>query len=471
MKKTVLMVLVALLTSAKSFAEDYKTAGDGTTWTLTKLAETAGSGVTSADGAFTLSNKVVIAKGDKFELEGGVTVKLAQDVNLEIEGTAKLDVPVSQRVLITRTEDGVVPGVLYYKSDDEATTIKNIDFEYAGLRNFGSMGFVVDSCTFRNHLYSSNNSSNALSLGSSEAAFEVRNCIFERCERSAIGGAANYTNPLVLENCHFLYNGTHNRNYPQVNLTAATNVEIRGCVVIGDREKMRVGGIVVSNLMGAAKDAHLLVENCYVQDCSYGISVYSDQTAVVRNNVLLNNDCIANANAGGSGLNVTDASGQQHTKFTGNVVIGSFWGASIVCTTTTGSVVNFGRVDVPETDENYNPGGNVFFNNGNGGVNYDLYNNGPNTVYAQNCFWLTAGSFNTEDIDKLITDKSDNENYGEVIYKTAGMIPNPTAISALRQQLVGGAQAIYNMNGMRRDTMQKGLNIVVKDGKAKKIVK
>ena len=466
MKKCFTIALLSLLASANLYADEFKTNGDGTTWTLAKLAATEGSGVTNEVDTFTLANTVVIVKGDKFELTPGVVVKLAKAASLEMEGSADFAMPANKRVRFTRAAEDVVPGPVYFKNDETVTIVKNIDFEYAGLKNFADKGLVVDGCTFRNHAYSSGNGSNALAMGNSGAEFEVRNCIFERCERSAIGGAANYTNPVLIENCQFLYNGTNNRLYPQVNLTAATQVTIRKCVVLGDRDKMRVGGIVVSNLMGAAKDAHLLIEDCLVMDCSYGIPVYSDQTAIVRNNILINNDRIANAMQGGSGLNVTDANGKQNTKFTGNFIMGSFWGASIQG----GQNINFGRIDVTEDSEDYNPGQNVFLNNGNGGKTYDFYNSTPNTIYAQNNFWLTAASFAPEAIDTCIYDKNDDATLGEVIYRVAGDNPTPTAVPAMHKMLTN-LQAIYNMNGMRTEEMRRGLNIVVKDGKTKKVVK
>ena len=467
MRKITSMIVMALCATMSMNAANVNvvTNGDGTKWTLAQLAAVDTAGVTQVADTFTLSRTVVIAKGDHFDLTPGVVVKLEKGISFEVEGTADFAVPAGQRVLFTRSAEGVVPGIVYFKSDDQVTTIKNVDFEYAGLKNFADKGLVVDSCTFRYHAASTANGSSAINMGGSTAEYEVRNCIFEKNERSAIGGAANAPCPILLENCQFLYNGTNNRNYPQVNLTAATQVTIRNCVVLGDREKMRVGGIVVSNLTGSAKNAHLLVENCFVMDASYGISVYSDQTAIVRNNVLINNDRIANAAQGGSGLNVTDASGTQSTKFTGNFIMGSLWGASIIG----GKNINFGRIDVPEDSEDYNIGQNVFYNNGNGGKIYDFYNNSDKTIYAQNNFWLTAASFDPAAIDTCIFDKSDDASLGEVIYKTAtGVVP--TNIAAM-QQVLKGFSAIYNLNGVRTDEMRKGLNIVVKDGKAVKVVK
>ena len=465
MKKTLTIALLSLLASANLYADSFTTNGDGTTWTLAKLAQTDGSGVTNVVDTFTLANTVVIAKGDLFELTPGTVVKMAKNVSFEVEGTANFAMPANKRVCFTRVAEGQAPGMIYFKDDTQVTTVKNIDFEYTGLKNFAEKGLVVDSCTFRYHVGSTANGSSAINMAGSGAEYIVRNCIFEQNERSGVGGASNAPVPVLLENCQFLYNGTHNRNYPQVNLTAATQVTIRNCVVLGDRNKQRVGGIVVSNLTASAKNAHLLIEGCFVKDCSYGISVYSDQTAIVRNNILVNNDVIANANAGGSGLNVTDASGTQNTKFTGNFVMGSLWGATIIG----GQNINFGRVDVAEDDADYNPGQNVFYNNGNGGKIYDLYNNSANTVYAQNNFWLTAASFAPEAIDTCITDKSDDAKLGEVIYRVAGSTPVPSAVPALHKMLTN--MAIYNMNGVRTDEMRRGLNIVVKDGKAKKVVR
>lgn len=47
-----------------------------------------------------------------------------------------------------------------------------------------------------------------------------------------------------------------------------------------------------------------------------------------------------------------------------------------------GRCVNVGKTEDSNAAD-YNPGLNVFLNNGFGGTIYDLYNNSANTVYAQ----------------------------------------------------------------------------------------
>lgn len=472
MKHFLGITLTALIASvsANLSAADVATRGDGTVWTLQKLAAEPGMGVEQRGDTFTLANTLVIAHGDGLRLTPGTVVRMGQSVSLQVEGRAEFDMPAQGRVLFTRSADGVVPGVVMLESEEETTTVRNVDFEYVGLKNFSPSGLRVDSCTFRRHAASSGNGSSALQLGVNGAAFTVTNCIFERNERAAIGGAANYSNPLTVENCQFLYNGTSDRQYPQLNLTAASQVTIRNCVVIGDPTKTRVGGIVVADLLDMVPDARLLVEGCVVKDARFGIAVYSGQTAELRNNVLIDNNAETNPNNGGSGINIYDTTGRQHTTMSGNVIAGCLWGVTVVATKP-GTVANLGRIDVDPMDSEYNVGRNVFYGNGNNGAVYDLYNNSANTVYAQNNFWLTAATFGTDGIDSCIVDKNDNAALGEVVYRLPGG-HTPVASAGAIPRLPASLSAVYNLRGVRTDALRPGLNIVRENsGITRKVMK
>ena len=95
--------------------------------------------------------------------------------------------------------------------------------------------------------------------------------------------------------------------------------------------------------------------------------------------------------------------------------------------------MNIGRIDVPEKSPFYNPGGNVFKNNENSGKKFDLYNNSPNKVYAQNNTWGVETQ-DEESIETVIFHKKDNITLGEVIFMPAkspssvGEIATDTAI-------------------------------------------
>ena len=84
-------------------------------------------------------------------------------------------------------------------------------------------------------------------------------------------------------------------------------------------------------------------------------------------------------------------------------------------TGTSGPNLNLGNL---EDGDNYNPGGNVFINNGNNGVLYDLYNNSANTVYAQGNTWNVEVQ-DQESIEGVIYHKNDNSALGEVIFMPA----------------------------------------------------
>lgn len=465
MKRMMMLALVALTTIAHSFADDFTTAGNGTAWTMTKLSETDGSGVTKEGNVFTLANTVVIAPGDRFVLEDGITVMLAKAVNFEIEGTAKMVAQSEQRVLFTRSAEDVVPGVVYLKCEDtETVPVSYIDFEYVGLKYFGGVGLTVSNCTFRYHEASTANGTSALNLAGEGAQFTVHDCIFEKNKRAAIGGAANSSNPTTIYNCEFLYNDQQNLNYPQLNLTASSLIHVHHNRVIGDRTKTRGGGIMVADLLGVATNPTTIIENNEVRDNRYGIALYAGQKAMVRYNTIVDNNTETNPNNGGSGINVYDTSGTQETMITGNRIEGSLWGISIIG----GKSVNCGRVDVAETDDGYNPGHNVFYNNGNNGEVYDLYNNSANTVYAQNNYWKTAATQDAESIENVITHKNDNAALGEVIF-TPFLTEEPTGITRITTPAT--ADAVFSLGGIRHKELQKGLNIVIRNGKAIKIMK
>ena len=132
MKKTTSIVFTLLLATLTALADTYQTAGNGTTWTLTKLSEVAESGVTKADNTFTMTASVEIVSGDRFEIESGVKVMMGDRVQLRISCDA--DFTADERVLFTSTDTESQPYGIYLSIDNSATAFKNIDFEYAGIK-------------------------------------------------------------------------------------------------------------------------------------------------------------------------------------------------------------------------------------------------------------------------------------------------------------------------------------------------
>ena len=418
MKKMLMICLLAAAVQQAS-AEGIKTAGDGKTYTLDLLSQMENTGVDKYvdedDGEviYTLLANDTIAAGDRFVMEDNVTVLFDDNVTFVIEGEA--DFRLTKGATFDSAFDDadyVSPVGIVMKNEQSQTVFQNCTFYYVGLRNMSAKGLKVDNCAFYNNNGAIGQA--ALSIGTDGAPFEVTNCIFSFNKKAAIAGAANYRNPLLIEDCEFYCNGQANGNTPQLNLTVADNVVIRGCTIEGDPEKTMVGGIVVANLMNYAGELNTLIENNTITDCRFGLATYCWQKAVIRNNTLKDNCYEVNPMNGGSGINVYDPYYLQHTYIEGNHIEGSLWGVTLVG----GKEANLGRIDVDPASEDYNPGNNVFVNNGNGGVLYDLYNNSTNTVYAQGNTWNVSEQ-TEEQIEGVIFHKHDNPSLGAVIFMPA----------------------------------------------------
>ena len=147
-----------------------------------------------------------------------------------------------------------------------------------------------------------------------------------------------------------------------------------------------------------------------MRDHRYGITTNGALNAVIKDNRIISNKYESNAMNGGSGISIYDSNQNQTAVITGNHVEDNLWGITIIG----GLNINCGKTEDMTADD-YNPGGNVFVNNGNGGQLFDLYNNGTSTVYAQGNKWNVTEQ-TAEEIEKVITHKADNAALGEVIY-------------------------------------------------------
>ena len=457
--------LVTLLLTGSSVlalnAADYVTAGDGTTYTLTSLGKIADSGVSQAGNTFTLSNNVVIAHGDKFEMEDGVTVKLADAVQLKIEGTANLDV--DESVTITRASETATPLGVYYFNDEnkEPITVRNINFEYAGLSYWVATDVTIDHCSFK-YANGAQKASGALTLGKSAAMFTITNCEFTDNDVPAIGGGATNSCGVLIDNCTFTDNNkASTRLNPQVNITVGGDLDIvvKNSVIKGNKSPY-VGGIVISQMMPIEGTNNILVENLEVRDNAYGISFYGGMNATLKNCRIIENKYPTTAMAGGAGISIYNYTGEPNIIATGNRVEGNVWGVTVLG----GKNLNFGKIDDTSVAD-YNPGENEFVNNGNGGTLYEIYNNtgsaspykgNPITVYAQGNTW-NGEKADAEKIENMIYHKFDNDGLGEVIYmpvKDGGVELTDTGVvayfdGAAKQVIVsaGSLVEVYTISG------------------------
>ena len=446
MKKTFILALAMLSLVCNLQANDYSTPGDGKAYSFETLAGIAESGVSITDGAYVVNGTVTIALGDEFVIDNGATVLFADAAELVVKG--KADLRAATPTLLGRLGESTSCYGLNIQSE-EVTEVSNLTFEYVGLRGGTTAGMNVSDCKFLNH---NGTASGALFLGGNGASFKVENCEFENCQKAAIGGAANFFCPLLVENCTFKMNSQANGNVPQLNLTASEDITIRNCVVEGDSTLTMVGGIGIANWFGS-EGMNVCIEGCEITNNRYGITTMGIMDVVIKNNVISNNKFEVNPNNGGSGISLYDPYYKQKAVISGNIIEKSLWGITVIgC-----GDVNLGKTEVDADVSDYNPGGNVFRDNGNNGVLYDIYNNSANTVYAQGNIW-NVSTQDAEHIETVIYHKIDDPSLGEVIFMPAG---DPQGVSPIRSDYEFQTK-VYNLQGIRvtHPGTKKGIYIV-----------
>ena len=451
--------MVGLLVSMQTMADVFVTTGNGTTWTIGKLLEESSAFELTANGEIVMHDDVTIAEADSFAICPGDELWMSDKVRLTVLGGCSFDAG-EEGASINAWGDSDKPFGLWIEGEHRVK-MNNITFRGAGLSAHVKEGMDIMNCQFLDH--NAVSASYALSLGPDMSSYHVSNCSFSNCQRSAIGSGANICVSMVVENCTFDCNGVSNRNYPQLNLTVGENVVIRNNVIQGDRAHTMVGGIVVANLMGFAGTFHTLIENNVIENNRFGVATYVGQEAVIRGNMIRNNNTEVNPMNGGSGINVYDPYMVQTTRIEDNWIEGNLWGITVVG----GAEVNVGKTADPAAAD-YNPGNNTFYNNGFDGAIYDLYNNSSNTVYAQGNYWKTSATQNANGIEAVVFHMNDDAKLGEVIFSD-WKTEDHTAVEHVEADAT--LTEVYSLNGVRLDGMQKGVNIVRSNGKMKKIVR
>lgn len=413
--KKLLLLLGSVAVAMSAFGANLKveTLGDGTIYSFEKLSQNDTTGVVKVDGGYNVVKDITIVAGDFFELDDNVVIKLGDRVCVQVKGGVKMDL--IQGTTVTRLTAADEPeGFNIYASNTDEITCCNLSMEYAAIRFVVNTKVHITDCSFR-YANGRLTSGGALGLGGENPMFVIENCEFSQNEVPGVSGGANIACGLLLQNCVFEDNNTKNSNRPQANITVGGNqpVEILNNTFIGAK-RTKVGAIAVSNMLGIQGTNKVRIEGNTAKHHRYGITTNGMMDVVIKNNILEDNKYEENPMYGGSGISVYDTKLNQTVYIEGNTITDHFWGITLIgCKS-----ANIGKTGNPAASD-YNPGKNIFKNNGNGGNLYDLYNNGPNTVYAQGNTW-NVDEQTAEKIETVITHKVDVPNLGEVIFMPDG---------------------------------------------------
>lgn len=446
MKKLISSLLLTVLCTAV-YAQ-FTTAGDGKTYNIQTLAGIGETGIVAfelAEGeppTYQLSQNITIANGDKFVMDDGIDLLFEKNVTLTIEGEADFNLT-NGSSFDSATDYGEPLNAAVRIAGTTTTQFNKCTFYEVGLQLMSEGATNMNRCSFYCH---DGSSAAALYFISAGAASTIENCYFEWCAKAAIGGAANASQPLTIKNCTFEMNSAANNNVPQINITAAKPLTIEGCAINGNPVNNMVGGIGISNFM--SYDADITISNCEIRNNRYGIGLVGPAANIrIKDCTLTDNRYETNPMNGGSGISLYDPYMQTKAVISGNHIEGSLWGVTIIgC-----QDVNLGCLN---EGENYNPGGNVFKNNGNNGELYDLYNNSTLTVYAQNNTWNVSEQ-TEEQIESVIFHKHDNASLGEVIFMPAANTTDIKGITVDKKN-----DSIFDLQGRKTTATQKGIYIV-----------
>jgi hypothetical protein len=389
-----LLFIGLLLATHTSYAQ-YNTPGTGRSWTLDSLVAVSSGTVTFSNGAYTLNAQLKVALNDTIQIAENGTLRMAAGVDIRVLGTLILQAPdsfVVQPAVAGQSFAGIEINA------SNATVLRKLHFYQGGSIRLLNSSILVDSCRFIG--CNTTTASNALNLFQSSPL--IRHSYFGFNAGSAIGGGGNINNAPTILSCRFEANVTANTNRPQINMGASGNDTLRiiGCTITG--ASTLSGGIGV---FPVGSQALLRIEQNIIENNRYGIVCQSGPIrGFIRNNVISNNNIQNNPLQGGSGLNFNGGSTIQ-VLVQENFITGNLWGITIQGT----AKPNIGDLRNSIT----NIGLNTFASNGNGGITYHIYNNTPDTIWAQN------NSFGTVDslaIEATLFHKPDQASLGMLMF-------------------------------------------------------
>jgi hypothetical protein len=402
MKNRPLSIFAALCIPFFSAQAQYTTPGTGISYTMDALVQNSGGVVTGQNGNYLVSNNITISTTDTLLIITNDSVLFQAGVQVDVSGVMYCNP--SQQVVF-RANDTTAHFKGFRFTDSHGSILNNASIEFAGGNKVIGSNMTISNSRFYKNNYSL--ASGALDIfGCNPMIF---NCIFERNERSAIMTAVNAMASPTILNCRFIHNSTLNTNRPQLNLGAgSTNpLIIRGNYVEGAYSV--VGGISVFLLTGGTMT--VVIDSNTVINNRYGINIQgAGITYTITNNRIFNNNLETNPMNGGSGISFN---GINTGLVANNLITGSLWGITIL----NGATPNLGQLEPTFL----NIGMNHIYNNGNNGQVYNLYNNTPNPIKAENNYW---GTNNQDTIEMGIFHQPDNASLGLVDYLPYYQISN-----------------------------------------------
>ena len=394
--KNLSFVFILSLISQFTFSQ-YTTPGTGVIWDLIDLVDNSGGVMSIDEGIFYINDDLTISETDTIRIISDEIVKIESDKLITVLGVFQAQPP--QELHITSID--ITQNFRGFKFDESDTSIlKNCIIEFGGGIDLLYSDILIEDCIIRNN--DKSNSTGVIDLFHSSP--EILNCeIYLNQGPAVLSSATAECSPLISGN-YIYHNNTTNQNMPQINLGTSEpemGIQIINNYIEGNYDM--VGGIAITTLAGG--NIECLIKGNTIINNRYGITAYGyNITSIIDSNFIQNNNIQNLPMQGGSGINLWgDVS--NNSIISRNTITGNLWGI----TNTGNALPNLGQID-PFI---INIGENFIYDNGNEGEIYDLYNNTPNDIFAENNYW---GTYDLDSIEMHIFHEPDDASLGFVDY-------------------------------------------------------
>lgn len=444
-----LFIFLFLISLATSSNAQWVSPGEGSIYTLPDLVNVTEGVVTNEGTVFTIHQDLTISTGDVLLIDNQVSRIDAPGVLITINGSLTCNIT-GDRVKLYGTETQQFS--LRFENATNCQMRKMYLSDGAGIQviesdiTFDDVKFVYFTIDYCHSVIDILNCNPV-----------INNCYFMLNEGSAIGSPANGQSSPQITGCELDAN-VDGYNVPQINLGPGGDDTIRivGNNIHGTWATFHTGGISVADLMGVG-DTKVLLKDNTIKDGRYGYNQQGQTiSSVITDNRFINNNHEDNPMNGGSGISIYGSSTNNKAILRDNVITGNLWGITAIL---------LHDIDLG-TEDNW--GHNKIYNNGNGGVTYDLYNNSSCDIMAVGNDWETTQEGEVED---HIFHQVDDPSLGLVTFIPFLGYDQLEEITDTEIDLKNAE--IYTITGQRveySESLKPGVYIVLTEQSAKKII-
>lgn len=444
-----LFIFLFLISLATSLNAQWVSLGEGIIYTLPDLVNVTEGVVTNEGTVFTIHQDLTISTGDVLLIDNQVSRIDAPGVLITINGSLTCNIT-GDRVKLYGTETQQFS--LRFENATNCQMRKMYLSDGAGIQviesdiTFDDVKFVYFTIDYCHSVIDILNCNPV-----------INNCYFMLNEGSAIGSPANGQSSPQITGCELDAN-VDGYNVPQINLGPGGDDTIRivGNNIHGTWATFHTGGISVADLMGVG-DTKVLLKDNTIKDGRYGYNQQGQTiSSVITDNRFINNNHEDNPMNGGSGISIYGSSTNNKAILRDNVITGNLWGITAIL---------LHDIDLG-TEDNW--GHNKIYNNGNGGVTYDLYNNSSCDIMAVGNDWETTQEGEVED---HIFHQVDDPSLGLVTFIPFLGYDQLEEITDTEIDLKNAE--IYTITGQRveySESLKPGVYIVLTEQSAKKII-